>query len=140
MEKKCCSCEFYKDFMKSYGNCHLNPPGVDGRGMSIWPKVHEGDWCSHFLQKAEGECEEEFVEEPQTAYSSEYSAMFRRTFGIDPMEVDFRILEKSETYIVLAVHKPSQIMEKAEDIDKNTAKTHALEKLIQRLKMAKAIN
>ncbi len=140
MDKKCCRCEFYKDYMKAYGNCHLNPPGIDGRGMSIWPKVHESDWCSHFMESAEVECEEEYCDEPAASYTSEYSAMFKKTFGIDPAEVDFRSLEKSGNYLILAVHRPSQIMEKAEDSDKNTAKTRALEKLIQRLKMAKAVN
>lgn len=140
MDKKCCRCEYYKDFMKAYGNCHLNPPGVDGRGMSIWPKVHEADWCSHYKQRADSECAEEYMDEPHVAYSGEYSAMFRKTFGIDPLEVDFRSLEKGDSYIVLAVHKPTGIMEKFEDQDKNTAKTRSLEKLIQRLKMVKAIN
>ena len=140
MDKKCCHCEFYKDFMKSYGNCHLNPPGIDGRGMSIWPKVHEADWCGHFSQRADSECEEVFVDEPHVSYSGEYSAMFRKTFGIDPLEVDFRIMEKPDKYVVLAMHKPSQIIVKSEDADKNIAKTRALEKLIQRLKMAKAVN
>ena len=132
MKGRCVLCEYYKEFMKSYGNCHFNPPGIDGKGMSVWPKVHEDDWCAHFKQG--GTTGEE------TECSPQYVSIFRKTFGIDPHEIDFRVFKDNDIFTVMVTHIPTSLTEMHTDPDRNQAKTKALEKLIQAIKKKRVMN